>query len=81
MQPSSLQASGCDMVYAQAMFAVVGALALEKGAAIANEVARERLLEPLGMSTYGDSQRSKQTVGQVKRGSSAIAQLEQLAQR
>ncbi len=69
------------MVYAQAMFAIVGALALEKGAAVANEVARERLLEPLGISTYGDGQRSKQTVGQVKRGSSAVAQLEQQAQR
>ena len=48
-QPQSLSASGADMVYTQAIFAIVGALALEKGGAVANKVAKERILEPLGM--------------------------------
>jgi large subunit ribosomal protein L15 len=37
------------MVYTQAVFAIIGALALEKGGAVANQVAKERILEPLGM--------------------------------
>lgn len=48
-QPKSLNASGADMVYAQAVLAIVGGLALEKGGAVANKVAKERILEPLGM--------------------------------
>lgn len=35
------------MVYAQAVFAIVGALALEKGGAVANKIAKERVLDPL----------------------------------
>jgi large subunit ribosomal protein L15 len=50
MQPESLTASGADMVYAQAVYAIVGALALEKGGAVANEVAKEKVLDVLGMS-------------------------------
>jgi len=46
-QPDSLLASGADMVYAQAVFAIVGALALEQGGAVANRVAKERILLPL----------------------------------
>lgn len=37
------------MVYAQAMLAIVGALALEQGLAVANKVAKERILRPLGL--------------------------------
>ena len=48
-QPDSPAASGADMVHAQAIFAVVGAVALEKGAAVANQIARERILGPLGL--------------------------------
>lgn len=33
------------------MYAVVGAVSLEKGGYIANKVARERILEPLGVKT------------------------------
>jgi len=33
------------------MYAVVGAVALEKGGHIANKVAQERILEPLGIKT------------------------------
>ncbi|RMD43731.1 hypothetical protein DV735_g1390, partial [Chaetothyriales sp. CBS 134920] len=45
--PKSPAASGADMVHAQAIFAIIGALALEKGSAVANEVVRERILGPL----------------------------------
>lgn len=38
------------MVYAQALFAIIGALALEQGGLVANRVARERILQPIGLS-------------------------------
>jgi len=37
------------MVYAQALYAIVGALALEQGGQVANRVARERILQPIGL--------------------------------
>ena len=52
-QPDSLSASGADMVYAQAVFAVIGALALEQGGAVANRIAKEKILEPLGLKSTG----------------------------
>ena len=55
-QPQSLSASGADMVYTQAVFAIVGALALEKGGAVANKVAKERILDPLGLKSTGRAQ-------------------------
>ena len=48
-QPDSPAASGSDMVHAQAIFAIIGAIALEKGSAVANQVTRERILAPLGL--------------------------------
>ena len=36
------------------MFAIVGAIAMDKGGHIANQVARERILEPLGVKTNTD---------------------------
>lgn len=59
VQPASLGASGAEMVYAQAVFAIVGALALEKGGAVANEIAKERVLNALGMNTRADGQPSQ----------------------
>jgi large subunit ribosomal protein L15 len=49
MQPNNLDASGADLVYSQALLAVIGALALEQGSAVANRMARERILLPLGL--------------------------------
>lgn len=46
-----LAASGSDMVYAQAVYAIVGALALEQGGQVANRVARERILQPIGLKS------------------------------
>lgn len=33
------------------MYAIVGAIALEKGGYVANKIAQERILEPLGVKT------------------------------
>lgn len=49
MQPNNLDASGADLVYTQALLAVIGALALEQGSAVAARMARERILLPLGL--------------------------------
>ena len=48
-QPESLAASGLDMILAQAMYAIVGALALEQGGAVANKISKERILAPMGL--------------------------------
>ncbi|KAK5056668.1 hypothetical protein LTR84_012200 [Exophiala bonariae] len=45
----NLEASGSDLVYSQALMAVIGALALEQGSAVANRIAREKILFPLGL--------------------------------
>lgn len=37
------------MVYAQSLFAIIGALALEQGGAIANQVVNERILQSVGL--------------------------------
>jgi len=49
LQPERLNASGADLVYAQALLAIIGALALEQGSAVANRIAKERVLVPLGL--------------------------------
>lgn len=41
--------SGQDVVLAQTVYAVVGAVALRKGGDVAGRVARERVLGPLGL--------------------------------
>ncbi|GKZ52566.1 hypothetical protein AnigIFM60653_003081 [Aspergillus niger] len=47
-KPNNLESSGMDLVLAHTMYAVIGAISLEKGNAVANKVARERILAPLG---------------------------------
>lgn len=51
VQPENLSASGLELILAHTMYAVVGAISLEKGGHIANKVAQERILEPLGLKT------------------------------
>lgn len=51
LQPDNLSASGSDVIYAQALAAIVGALALEQGSAVANRIAKERVLM-LGTRKY-----------------------------
>ncbi|KAL2833498.1 ribonuclease-III-like-domain-containing protein [Aspergillus pseudoustus] len=47
-KPNNLRSSGIALVLAHTMYALVGAISLEKGNKVANQVARERILEPLG---------------------------------
>ena len=56
-QPSNLMGSGAELVWAQAMYAIIGALALEQGSVVANRICRDRLLAPLGLA--------KQVVGEI----------------
>jgi len=44
-----LEASGLEVVLATSMYAIVGAIALQKGGAVAARVTRERILKPLGL--------------------------------
>lgn len=38
------------MVYAQAVYAIIGALSVEQGALVAGRVARERVLQAVGLN-------------------------------
>jgi large subunit ribosomal protein L15 len=40
------------MVLAQAMYAIVGALSLEQGAAVANRITKERILANIGLRQH-----------------------------
>ena len=48
-QTERLESSGQDVVLAQTIYAVVGAVALQRGGDVAAQVARERILAPLGL--------------------------------
>jgi len=48
-QTHDLQASGIDKVLRDTLFAVVGAVSLQKGGDVANQVVRTRILRPLGV--------------------------------
>ncbi|EAW12660.1 mitochondrial 54S ribosomal protein mL57 [Aspergillus clavatus NRRL 1] len=50
-KPNNLASSGMELVLAHTMYALVGAIALEKGGHVANKVAQERILAPLGLKT------------------------------
>ena len=41
--------SGVEVVLTQALYAIVGAISLQKGGEVANRIARERILGPLGL--------------------------------
>ena len=45
----NLKGSGLPAVTAQTLYAIVGAVALQKGGEVADNVVRERLLSPLGL--------------------------------
>lgn len=48
-QSDNLQGSGMDIVFAQTLYSVIGAIALEKGGEVANRTVREKILSPLGL--------------------------------
>ncbi|PWY90774.1 RNase III domain protein [Aspergillus heteromorphus CBS 117.55] len=47
-KPNNLESSGIELVLAHTMYAIIGAISLEKGNLVANQVTRERILKPLG---------------------------------
>lgn len=49
-----LKESGLPIVMAQAMYAIVGAVALQRGGVVANKVVREKILNPLGLEDEAD---------------------------
>ncbi|KAF2871318.1 ribonuclease-III-like-domain-containing protein [Massariosphaeria phaeospora] len=46
----NLKGSGVDAVLATSLYAIIGAIALERGGDIANKVTQERILSPLGFT-------------------------------
>lgn len=48
-QMTNLKGSGLHAVTSQALYAIVGAVSLQKGGEVANNVVRERILSPLGL--------------------------------
>ena len=49
-QVNQLNASGIELILAHTMYAIIGAIALQKGGDVAARVAREKVLKPLGIS-------------------------------
>ncbi|KAI4188445.1 MAG: hypothetical protein LQ348_003924 [Seirophora lacunosa] len=47
--PKRFDVSGVDGVLTQALYAIVGAVSLQKGGEVGNRVCRERILGPLGL--------------------------------
>ena len=48
-QPDKLESSGIEAVLTTTMYAIIGAVALQRGGEVAAEVAREKVLKPLGV--------------------------------
>jgi large subunit ribosomal protein L15 len=51
----NLQGSGFETVLMTSLYAIVGAVALERGGEVANKVVQEKILAPLGFSFSPDS--------------------------
>lgn len=47
---NDLNASGLELILAHTTYAIIGAIALQKGGTVAARVAREKVLKPLGIS-------------------------------
>ena len=48
-QAKDVKASGIGLVTQQALYAIIGAISLQRGGQVANEAVRERILKPLGL--------------------------------
>ena len=48
-QAHDLNVSGIDLVLQQALYAIIGAVSLQKGGQVANKIAQDRILRPLGL--------------------------------
>jgi len=49
-QLHNLNHSGLELILAHTTYAIIGAIALQKGGDVAAKVAREKVLKPLGIS-------------------------------
>ena len=47
-QADNLQGSGIEAVLSTSLYAIVGAVALERGGEVANKLAQDKILAPLG---------------------------------
>lgn len=54
-QADNLQGSGVETVLMTSLYAIVGALALERGGEVANKVVQDKILAPLGFTFSADS--------------------------
>jgi large subunit ribosomal protein L15 len=54
-QADNLVASGMESVLMTSLYAIVGAVALERGGEVANKIVQEKILAPLGFSFSADS--------------------------
>jgi len=50
MQADNLQGSGVESVLMTSLYAIVGAVALERGGEVANKVVQDKILAPLGFT-------------------------------
>jgi large subunit ribosomal protein L15 len=49
MQTDNLHGSGIEAVLTTSLYAIVGAVALERGGHVAEQVVKEKILTPLGL--------------------------------
>jgi large subunit ribosomal protein L15 len=49
-----LEGSGLDAVLTTSLYAIVGAIALERGGEVANKVTQDKILAPLGFTFSTD---------------------------
>jgi large subunit ribosomal protein L15 len=54
LQADNLQDSGVETVLMTSLYAVVGAVALERGGEVANKVVQDKILAPLGFTFSSD---------------------------
>ena len=54
-QADNLIGSGIESVLMTSLYAIVGAIALERGGEVANKIVQEKILAPLGFSFSADS--------------------------
>jgi len=54
-QADNLKGSGIESVLMTSLYAIVGAVALERGGAVANKVVQDKILAPLGFSFSADA--------------------------
>jgi len=49
IQIDNLDRSGIDVVLTSSLYAIIGAIGLEKGMDVANQVTKDKILKPLGI--------------------------------